>query len=29
LYVLARDRNTPIERVSGLGYADSDLGYRF
>ena len=29
LYVLARDRATPIDGVSGLGYADSDLGYRF
>ena len=29
LYVLARDPNTPIDRVSGLGYTDSDLGYRF
>jgi len=29
LYVLARDRNTPIAGISGLGYTDTDLGYRF
>jgi len=29
LYVLARERPAPIERVSALGYTDSDLSYRF